>query len=302
MRFGLGFLILSSIFILTACTSGPSEDEFAPEIGDIYSTIIHYHPNFYSDLLSEDPRTIEFIISVSVTDPDGSDDITDIYLYDKNNNINRYFLRSSVLSSKYDCSKPAGDLLECSFYSSDQPDNIDLSGYEIVAVDRHGYSSNKSFEFKLPAGVEVEDQEFVYSDVFSGGTNNGIAGLEVMTIADNDMVFSLDEVELHVEFTSEDPRVREYALELYDDATPPKFIGEVAFDTIVIQANEISSGVQTLVNIPLSQINFIDGNIASNISGLHIVLFDQSTVSTQLEVQSEWFNYRGYSEFITLAP
>ena len=43
-------------------------------------------------------------------------------------------------------------------------------------------------------------------------------------------------------------------------------------------------------------------NTASNIHGLHVVLFDEATASTQLEIESEWFNYRGYSEFITLAP
>jgi hypothetical protein len=304
MRFTVGFLFLSFIFMLTACTSGPGEDEFAPEIGDIETTIIHSHGSLYSHLPSEEQRTIGFIISVIVTDPDGSNDITDIYLYDKNSNINRYFLRSSELSSKYDCRKPAGDLFECSFYSSDQSDNVDLSGYEIVAVDRYGYSSRKVFEFKLPAGAELEGQEFVYSDVFSGGTNNGIAGLEVMTIVDNDLVFTLDEAEelLRLEFVSNDDRVREYGLELYDNSTTPKLVGEVPFDKIVIQGNAISSSIKTLVNIPLSQINFIDGNIASDIYGLHVVLFDQSTISTQLEVESEWFNYMGYSEFITLAP
>ncbi|MFT6031275.1 MAG: hypothetical protein ACI8O8_003025 [Oleiphilaceae bacterium] len=299
MRFGLGFLILSSIFILTACTSGPSEDEFTPEIGDIQTAIVHSHPSAHAQ--TDYQRTIDIVVRVTVTDPDGWDDITDIYIHDKNDDTKWKLKEASQLNLNADCKKTLS-VIECSFYSRDQPDTLQLLGYEMVAVDRNGYSSSKVFEFKLPSGAEVEDQEFVYSDVFSGGTNNGIAGLEVMTIADNDMVFSLDEVELHVEFTSEDPRIREYALELYDDATPPKFIGEVAFDTIVIQANEISSGVQTLVNIPLSQINFIDGNIASNIFGLHIVLFDQSTVSTQLEVQSEWFNYRGYSDFITLAP
>ena len=37
-------------------------------------------------------------------------------------------------------------------------------------------------------------------------------------------------------------------------------------------------------------------------NGLHVVLFDEATESTQLDVESKWFNYRGYSELITLVP
>lgn len=302
MRFGLGFLFACVVLLISACSSGPSESEFAPKIGDIETSIIHSHPSYYSHLPAEEQRTIGFVVSVSVTDPDGPDDITDIYI--SHNNGKRSFLRSSELNSTYDCSMPAEDLFKCSFYSSDQTDNIDLSGYQIVAVDRHGYSSSKVFEFKLPAGAEVEDQEFVYSDVFLGGTPNGIAGLEVMTISGNQMVFTIDEVEklLHLEFVSNDSRVSEYALELYDNTSPANIIGEVLFDTKKIQENEISPGVKVVVDIPWAQISFIGEYTASDINGLHVVLFDEATVSTQLDVESEWFNYRGYSELITLAP
>tara|TARA_R110001592_G_scaffold336019_2_gene621153 strand:+ start:2081 stop:3004 length:924 start_codon:yes stop_codon:yes gene_type:complete len=307
MRFGLGFIFLSITFMLSSCTSGPSESEFAPKIGDIETSIVHSHPSVHAQ--AEYQRTIDVIVRMSIKDPDGLEDITDIYIQDNNNSRRWRLKESSVLNSDAQCKATKNkaetlEVIECSFFSKDRPDLIDLVGYEMVAVDRHGYSSRKTFEFKLPSGAVVEDEEFVYSDVFSGGPSNGIPALEVITLADNAMVFTLDEDAelLHLEFVSEDPRVREYGLELYDDSVEPQIVGEVLFDIKEIQENEIDAGVEIMVDIPWSQITFIGENNASNIYGLYVVLFDEAKVSTQLETVSEWFNYRGYSEFITLAP
>jgi hypothetical protein len=124
--------------------------------------------------------------------------------------------------------------------------------------------------------------------------------LEVMTITNNDMVFTLDNDEelLHLEFETIDDRARYYSIELYNDPADHEIIGEV---------NKVSfdSESRIIVDIPFEDIEFIgdyDISDISDIKGIHVVLFDQATVSTQLEVESEWFNYMGYSEFITLAP
>ena len=95
----LAFLNFAGTLLISACSSGPSESEFAPKIGDIETSIIHSHPSYYSHLPTEEQRTIGFVVSVSVTDPDGSDDITDIYI--SHNNGKRSFLRSSELNSTY---------------------------------------------------------------------------------------------------------------------------------------------------------------------------------------------------------
>ncbi len=305
MRFGFGLLFLSFTLLISACSSGPSESEFAPKIGDIYTSILHFHPSVYAHKDPEEQRTIGFIISVSMSDPDGFDDITDIYINNKNAGTNWYLLQSSELNSTAECTLEEL-VVNCSFYSKDRLHDIFLAGYDIVAIDRHGYQSSKSFEFKLPSGEEVDIEEFVYSDEFLGGTgSSAVAGLEVMTIDANDMVFTSDENTLHVEFTSMDERVRDYGLMFYNDASSPEIVGELAFDASLIQNNPIISGDKTSLDIPIDEdsikIKFFDDKDVSDIYGLHVVLFDQSTPSSQFDVVTEWFNYRGYSEFITLA-
>ena len=101
---------------------------------------------------------------------------------------------------------------------------------------------------------------------------------------------------------STDDRVEEYGLSLYNDDAEPVLIGEVAFDSSAIQGAPIVFGNKTIVDIPWGQVEFENGFGKSNIKGLHIVLFDKATTSTLQDVTGKWFNYSGYSEFISLAP
>jgi hypothetical protein len=207
MRFVRLALLFCSFSMLTACTSGPSEDEFAPKIGEINTRIMHFHPSAYEHKPEAEQRTIGFIIRVSVTDPDGLGNITEVYIKDANHNPVRYRIlkNNSTLNENADC-KQTNEVIECSFYDSDFPDEMPLTGYELVAVDLHTYKSSKAFEFKLPAGEALEFEEFVYSDEYllnGGGTPNGVLGLEAMSIVDNSMLFTLDdpvEGPLHLKF------------------------------------------------------------------------------------------------------
>jgi len=310
MRFSFGFIFLFVALILSACSSGPSESEFAPKIGDIYTTIKHFHPDAYAHKPTEERRTIGFIISVSVTDPDGLDDITGIYIYDKTHNSYFKLVDKSVLNQEADC-RQTEEVIECSFYSKDRPDFLNLGGYELVAVDRHSYTTRKSFEFKLPAGLVVDDEEFVYSDVFAddpdNDVTNGIKGLEVMTVANNGLEFSLNNEggTIDLKFEAKDDRVTAYGLALYDNAEIPNLVGEISFKSPTLQSAPIVLGQETVVDIPWNEIDFQDGydvsNLTSSLYGLYVILFDESTVSTQFEVQKAWFNYSGTSEFITQA-
>ena len=298
MRFVLSFIFLGLTLVLSACTSGPSESEFSPKIGDIDTSIRHYHPSAYSHKPTDEQRTIGFIARVSVTDPDGLGDITNIYIYDKNNDSYFILKDKSKLNADADCFQ-VNSIIECSFYSKDHPNDMNLTGYDLVAVDFHGYVSRKSFEFKLPAGAAVDTEEFVYSDEFQGGTSNGIPGLEVMTIDNNDLVSTLDEQKIHIEFVSTDDRVEKYGLSLYNETS--EYIGKVAFDSAAIESVPVVPGAPTSVDIPLNQVEYEDGFDETDIFGLHIVLFDQATTSVLQDVTGQWFNYSGYSEFIPLA-
>ena len=304
------FVRLSLLFcffsMLAACTSGPSEDEFAPKIGEINTRIMHFHPSAYEHKPETERRTIGFIIRASVTDPDGLGNITEVYIKDSNHDPVRYRIlkNNSTLNEDADC-KQTDEVIECSFYYSDFPDEMPLTGYELVAVDLHTYKSSKAFEFKLPAGEEVELEEFVYSDSYLGGAPNGIAGLEVMSITGSNMLFTLDDLDegpLHLEFEVTDSRAVKYGVSLYDNTEARNLVGQIPYNAPSIQAAQIVEDGITSVDIPLTEIDFEDGFNVSDIYGLHVVLFDQPVASSQLEVQSNWFNYSGYSEFITLNP
>lgn len=312
MRFILGFVFFSITLAITACSSGPSEDEFAPKIGDIYTDIAHFHPTFYSKWPSQDQRTIAFTVSATVSDPDGLINMKEIYVLDLNSQWKWYLYSSADANPSSRCYK-GNNIFECRFYSTDREDYVGLKGYELVAVDLHGYATSKSFELKLPAGELAVDETFVYSDEFWNGPNNsidgvGIAGLEVMTIANNDMVFTSDLADkdkiIHVEFESKDDRnlVQNYAFALYDNSDEPKLVGEVRFNSLSIKNKPIVLGEKTIVDIPLTEIEFADGFTANDIDGLHVVLLDAPTTWTQGDVAGKWFNYLGYSEFITLTP
>ena len=288
MRFVLSFIFLGLTLILSACTSGPSEDEFSPKIGEIDTSITHYHPSAYSHKPADEQRTIGFIARVSITDPDGLGDITNIYIYDKNNDSYFILKDKSKLNADADCFQ-VQEIIECSFYSKAHPDDMNLTGYELVAVDFHGYSSRKSFQFKLPAGAAVDTEEFVYSDEFQGGTPNGIEGLEVMTIDNNDMVFTLDDQKLHIEFVSNDDRVQEYGVSLYNAES--EAIGEVAFDSAAIKAARVVPGAPTSVDIPLNQIEYEDDDFDIKLALQTAILHDTiEDTDTDYDEINEKFN------------
>lgn len=305
MRLVLGFIFLGITLILSACSSGPGIDEFAPKIGEISTTISHHY--------SEDPQdeyTISFIIRANVTDPDGLDDITGIYVVDKNNEGNddhfRILKDKSELSSTTDCFQDR-EIIECSFYPKelDNLHDLNLAEYELVAVDRHNYSSRKSFKFKLPDGIKATTEEFVYSESSSRDKESGIAALEVMTVADNNLKFVLDTVEesLQIDFTSNDARASNYAIALYDDSDVPKLIGNIRFDSQIIQKATIKFEEPTVLAVPgetVIESLLEEGYTFLDIGGLKITLLDLPTTSSLQEVTNSWFNYQGVSEFVPI--
>jgi hypothetical protein len=299
MRFVVRLIFIGFTVIISACSSGPGEDEFAPKIGDIDTVITHHYSN------NSEEYTLSFTVRARISDPDGLDDITGVYVYDRNNedNTDRYRILKdrSELSSATDCFQEM-EIIECTFYPKEQLHDLELDGYELVAVDRHSYSSRKAFEFKLPAGVEVTNEKFVYSDMSVNNNEDfGVPALEVMTIADNNLEFVLDTQteSLQIEFTSKnDVRVKEYAISIYDDSSEPVLISTIKFDSEIIQTAEVVSGNPTVLNIPTENLEIKESYTALDIGGLYITLLDQPSTSTLQEVSGNWFNYKGISEFV----
>lgn len=292
------FLISS---IMAGCSSGPSESEFAPKIGQIETTITHTHPSAHQHLTSAEQRTISFTIRVSITDPDGLGDITTVYIRDKSHNSYWILKDHSELNENADCIQ-SDEIITCTFYSSERPDEIELSGYELVAADLHTYQTSKEFEFKLPAGDLIDNEEFVYSATYTGGTPNGIPALEAMNEVDNALVFNVDfDAEImHVKFETTDDRAKHYGISLYDSTADKSLVGKVVYDSVAISNNPIVFGEKTILDIPFSNISFETGYDQEDIYGAHIVLLDTPVDSDQLEVESKWFNYSGFSELLTL--
>ncbi|MFV1872535.1 MAG: hypothetical protein ACMZ64_04310 [Oleiphilus sp.] len=306
MRMSRVVVIFVLPILMSACTSGPSEKEFSPKIGDIYTNITQFRSGSSVDDPATDANFLSIDISVNVTDPDGLDDITDIYFRDKENDLRGSLLNTSIPGDFARCNE-GGDLFNCTFWLPGNSQTFNLKNYEVVAIDRHGYTTKKPFDFKLPAGEALESESFTYTSDFTGEMGEGLEALESLSVQSNDIAFYLDQGSqtMHVEFESKDPRVDRYSFTLYKTEDKLIEVGSVSFLNSNIQDNPIISGFKTSVDIPFTEITFNPKSIEENfdetdIEGLRIKLYDQPTDWMQASEGSLWFNYVGVSEYIEL--
>jgi len=286
-------------FLLTGCSSsGPSD---SLKIGSIFTDIVHYHPSFYGKWDVTPNSSIRFTVSVSISDTQGTDNLSDLYFHDKTND--RYFdmLGGPDNLTKEECYYPEFNIFECRYYSSIDINRVNLANWEVVVENKQGKVNRKDFEFLLPGGDQINDEHFVYSRVYNGSTNNGIAALEAMSTINNGLLFSSNPSlqSFHIEFDNTDNRATHYSFDFYNATANISYIAKTRPDSPSIESMPIIENQKTSIDIPWSEITLYDNNTINDINGLHIKLYDEP-----IEWLSDdlWFNFISYSEFLTLSP
>ena len=299
-RFLVRLNILCSVFFMVACNSGSSSGE--PKVGKVYSSIAHYHPSFYQNQGVDEDITISYAFAVQVTDPQGNDTIVSLFAIDKSSDESHFIIGGE---NKYDLIRNWLD----TEYIGDRsmafdPDNLDrftFNQWEMVAFDRDRNNDTRNFEFNLPGGDSVRNEEFVYSDTFTGSKDDGVEGLEVMTIAGNILSFSSSAETFTVKFTATDLRAEFYQIQFFTDLESNplqiKNIGIARPDSVSIQDTPLNIGGETTLEIPWSEINLNNGEVASDISGIHISLLD---APIEINKTKLWYSHYGVSEYMPL--
>jgi hypothetical protein len=303
------FVMISLMALLIAgCGSGDGSsvgsDADTLKIGAVYTDILHQHQSFYDKWGATPNRTIRFTVSVNVIDPKGADNLSDLFVRDKVTGRKWDLLGGADDITRDECYIPDLDIYDCTFYSSISLHRVNLKNWEIVAENKQGEITSKDFEFLLPGGDSVIDEQFVYSSTHSGSTLNGIAALEAMTIADNGIKFSSNSgsQSFHIEFESMDSRATNYGFAFYDGTANIDYIGEVIANSPSIESMPIIRGQKTVIDIPWSEVSLYDSATITDINGLHIRLLDEPIERIERFDDGIWFNYESFSEFVTLSP
>ena len=310
------FFVLMLSFLMVGCSSSGDDASrakarFLPEIGEIKTTILHSHPTFHSKWGISPSRNIRFAVSVEVSEPQGLDNLENVYVTEVTDGFSWSFFGGKVSIPLDECYKAAFGTFECVFYSSTRLDTILLKDWELVAEDVNGNSQTKAFKFRLPGGDLPSDEEpvglpspdrFVYSAEYGGSSIGGIAGLEAMTVDDNNLLFTsnLGTQTFRVEFETTDNRAAYYELAFYDQPSingdPPEYVGSAPFDSLSISSTPIALGLPVELDLNWFEIDFEDGYDATDVDGLHIKLLDAPSAGGSLN----GFTHVSYSEFVTL--
>jgi len=296
---GCFFLSLS----LGACVSNEGGDQ-DPTIGEVQTNIIHYHPSYAAKWPDGAQRTIDYTFALQANDPQGLDDILHLWAVDTYTALGQYhaIVGGSVQFYPVDVWYQADfQGFERRVYNLFSLDRVNLKTWHIESIDHDGNNTQRSFEFTLPDGEPLVDQQYVYSSTYENPTENGVAALEAMTIADNGLSIIADEASesYTIEFTVSDDRAKNYALWFYDNAESPVEIGVVDQLSLSITSSPIVLGEKTTLQLPWSEIQLKDGYSIEDVFGVHVVLKDEP-VAFKFLVNELWSTYYGVSEYLVL--
>ena len=285
---------------LSACSSGPGEDKFAPEINEIYTDIAHRHPSFYAKWPDDRQATIDFTFLISVSDPQGVGDLFKLQVIDLNDSRTYTLFHANENNPYSNCYQGAG-IFECRFARGTQFDYSNLKNFEVVIQDLSGYTRRKTFNLLLADGAQPEQESFVYSAEFTRDKTNGYAALEAMTIEDNGMLFATDDQSFHIEFVAKDSRAKHYSLDFYDNESPANHVGFVPLNSNSITGNPITTGETTTLELHWSEIDFKGDFSVNDIKNMHITLYDEAIPFVIADSDlGDWFNLQATSQAIPL--
>ena len=293
-------------FLLSACggSSKNSEDvniNTAPEISSIYTDIIHYHPSFWEKWNILPTRGIQITFSFRVDDPDGLSDIDDIYVrnYVNDDDYDIYSGPNNVPLEKFYNSRL--NKFEGTFYTYGSLDRVDLRNWVVVASDKSGNVTERQFEFSLSNYELVSHSDYVYSDQYSSPGSNGVAAMEAMTISDNNLALESNAgtQSFNIKFQTNDDRASHYAIAFYGSAPNYQYLGWANPISPSIVSTSIVTGELTSLDLPWSEIYFIDGAQPIHVNGVHVILYNEPIGNDFIENHT-WYSFLAYSEYFTL--
>lgn len=300
------------VVILSACGSSGSSsqgivDSSAPQFSEVQVDIIHYHPSFWQKWSSSPERGVQITFEFQVTDPDGLSDIAEVYvlnlqtddyyeIYGGPNNVpleSHYNSLSNSFSARfYTWLGPEGGSIK---------EFVTLTDWVVIAVDAEGNITEQEFEFTLPDHALALEEHYVYSDLYTSPDYFGIPALEAMSISDNRLSLEnqIDTQSFNIQFRTKDYRAMEYVIEFYGTAPDYPYLGTVSTKSPSLVSTPIVTGMLTNVDLPYSEIGFIDGAQSSDVGGIHIVLLNEP-VDHAFNENLIWYSYMSFSEFVPL--
>ena len=315
-------ILLTSTMILTACGGGSdstppasasavasdTQENNPPEIGRILTDIRHIPTVFRGETKIEPPQeSIAFAVNVEVTDPDGGDDLEYIYITQVDDDLWWNLIRLSDDANRNECRIGSTDIFYCNFYSSKNLHSIQLSNWKIIAEDKAGNITEKTFQFAGFNGVTASENNFIYSPKYSGNFANGLPTLESLSYEDNGLIGRVNEAaeSFQITFEATDTRIKNYSVELfaYVDRSFEQRSGVwVSAGNAIINNNSITSspivaGTLTRVDLSWADISYRDGFGPTDISAAHVWVNDEFI---EVEPGVFWAHQVGISEFLSL--
>ena len=306
-RFNLIKLIALTL-LLSACGGSSTTPEdattnTAPEISSIYTDIIHYHPSFWEKWETSPTKGIQITFSFRVDDPDGLSDIDDIYVrnYVNNDDYDIYSGPNNVPLERFYNSR--FNTFEGTFYTFGSLDRVDLRNWVVVASDKNGNITEREFEFSLSDYELAPDSDYVYSDQYSSPDYNGVAAMDAMTISENNLALesNIGTQSFNIKFQTNDDRASHYAITFYGSAPDYKYLGWANQISPSIVSTSIVTGEQTSLDLPWSEIYFIEDAQPIDVNGVHVILFNEPIEKDFIE-DYIWYSFLAYSEYFTLQP
>lgn len=304
-------LILPLLVLISGCEK--KGEITAPEVGQVFTQVIHYHPSFLEKHPGHTATGSLFSqATFRVSDPDGLDDLNMLAVEDINNGLS-YELVNRLPHESIGVHYQNTTNLFFDVFEADGLDRIELNNWQVSAIDLQGYTSHKAFEYALFDGVQASTEQFVFSPDYLGlDTGDGVAAMEAMTQADNSISFTDNGTSFTISFDVSDSRASNYAIWFYDQSaltTLPSDIvtledaakGILDSDSGAIVSNPIIFGQTTTLTVNWSDIDLDSNVLSSSLDGMHIVLYDDP-LDSFISASRAWFSQAGISEYISLTP
>jgi hypothetical protein len=263
---------------------------------------------FRGETKIEPPQeSIAFAVNVEVTDPDGGDDLEYIYITQVDDDLWWNLIRLSDDANRNECRIGSTDIFYCNFYSSKNLHSIQLSNWKIIAEDKAGNITEKTFQFAGFNGVTASENNFIYSPKYSGNFANGLPTLESLSYENNGLIGRVNKAaeSFQITFEATDTRIKNYSVELfaYVDRSFEQRSGVwVSAGEAIINNNSITSspivvGTLTRVDLSWADIKYRDGFDPTDISAAHVWVNDEFI---EVEPGVFWSHQVGISEFLSL--
>lgn len=293
-----------SVFLSACGSSGgaplSSKNESSTDgIQTVYTDIFHYHPSFFGKWPGFPAREIGFSFVVRL----GDDlDSIETAIIDNDQRDEQYTLIDTGMgidrTENFQSFYQAHGLNQV--YSASNTTRINMQDWSVQVTDDEGNESSLDFEFPLPNNTDATFEEYVYAATDPSPTVEGVAALEAMNIADNDLSFAknVGAETFTVNFTPTDARAEQYMVLYLGDAPSYETLGQSNhLNSDTVADNPLSTNMETSITIPWSEVE--ETFDPADVEHIHIFLFNEETDISYAE-ESVWYTYVGVSELVSL--